>query len=192
MVDAKSFGKRLRILMDEYGDTVYTLGEYLGVSPSTVSRYVSGVFLPKKTAVDAIARRYGMSMDSGVRKIPLLGSVAAGVPLLAEQNEEGNVWAAESENVDFALKVKGSSMINAGIFDGDIVFVRKQNDVSDGEIAVVLVGDEATVKRVYRSGESVRLHPENADMNDIIYEGSELCEIKILGKVIFAHRKVCQ
>jgi repressor LexA len=127
-----------------------------------------------------------------VREIPILGRVAAGKPLLAVENLEGSIFLAQSwiknEKV-FALKVKGESMVSAHILDGDMVIVRAQNDAENGEIAVVLIGDEVTVKRFYRENGNVRLQPENPTMEPFIFT-SDSPEFAILGKVIGMFRKV--
>ena len=93
-------------------------------------------------------------------KVPVVGKIACGFPLLAEENIIDYEYAERNENIDFALIAKGSSMINARIFDGDIVFIRRQNDVEDGEIAAVLIDEEATLKRVYKLNGDLLLKSE--------------------------------
>ncbi len=115
--------------------------------------------------------------------VPIVGTVAAGQPILAEQNIEGYfpIPADHMPNTQtFLLKVKGESMINAGILDGDLVLVREQSVASDGEMVVALLEDSATVKTYYREDGYIRLQPENDYMDPIIVEGPLL----ILGKVI--------
>ena len=114
--------------------------------------------------------------------VPVIGTVAAGVPLLAEQNIEDYfpIPAERMPNVQtFLLRVKGDSMVNAGIFDGDMVLVREQPTARDGDIVVALLDDSATVKTYYREDGYIRLQPENNFMDPIIVEGPLL----ILGKV---------
>ncbi len=121
--------------------------------------------------------------------IPIVGTVAAGTPILAAQNIEDYIdlpitrRALRSSDL-FALKVKGESMIGVGIMDGDIIVVRKENVAQNGEIVVALVGDEATVKTYYRENGHFRLQPENPTMAPIIVED----ELIILGKVVSVHR----
>ena len=124
--------------------------------------------------------------------LPLLGNVACGEPIFAEDNMETFVDAEEGTKADFCLRVKGDSMVNARIFDGDIIFVRKQDMVDDGEIAVVLVEDEATVKRVYydRENNVLTLMPENPTYKPMRYVGSELDLIRIIGKVIAGQYRI--
>ena len=119
------------------------------------------------------------------QKLPLLGQIAAGGPLLAEQNIEDEIAVPEplGRNADFLLRVKGESMINAGILDGDILVVQRAQDARNGEIVVALAGDdesadEATVKTFYREAGRVRLQPENDALEPIYAD-----HVQILGKV---------
>ncbi|MCL2147192.1 MAG: transcriptional repressor LexA [Synergistaceae bacterium] len=118
------------------------------------------------------------------QKIPLLGEVAAGVPIYADQNFECYVELGTQVKADFALRVKGDSMVNARIMDGDIVFIRKQPVVGNGEIAAVLIDDEATLKRFYREGDIVTLFAENTAYPPRIINLNEAADIRILGKAI--------
>lgn len=95
------------------------------------------------------------------KKIPLVGTIAAGEPILADENIEGYIDLDERIKADFCLRIKGYSMVNANIHDGDIIFIKKQSDVDDGQIAAVLIDDEATLKRVYKYGNSIQLRAEN-------------------------------
>ena len=119
-----------------------------------------------------------------MKKVPLLGTIACGEPILAAENIEALINADEDLNADFALRCKGDSMINARIFDGDIVYIREQPDVEDGEIAAVLIGEEATLKRVYKYPSKVVLRPENPLYDDMIYSKEEMNEVRILGKAV--------
>lgn len=120
------------------------------------------------------------------QKIPLLGSVACGEPIYAEEDKESYIVLGTNIKADFCLKAKGDSMIGARIHDGDLVFVRKQEMVDNGEIAVVLIGDEATLKRVYYYPESQKLmlQAENPSYAPFMYVGEELDQIRILGKAV--------
>ena len=104
---------------------------------------------------------------------------------MAEENIEYYVLVDDRDSVDFALKVRGDSMINARIYDGDLIFVRKQPIVENGEIAIVLVEDEATCKRFYQYGKTVVLRPENSNYKEMVYGKSDKARIEVLGKVIF-------
>ncbi len=118
------------------------------------------------------------------KKIPLLGTIACGEPILATENIDKYIEMPESVGGTFALKCKGDSMINAHIFDGDVVYIREQPDVENGEIAAVLIGDEATLKRVYKYPSKVVLRPENPLYNDITYAEEEMNDVRILGKAV--------
>ena len=126
------------------------------------------------------------------KKLPMLGNVACGEPIFANEDHETLVDADGSLDADFCLTAKGNSMINARIFDGDILFVKSQASVNDGEIAVVLIEDEATVKRVYYDKENniITLMPENPMYKPMRFEGEKLNQIRILGRVVFGHYSV--
>lgn len=111
-------------------------------------------------------------------------TIAAGQPIFAEEHFESYVEAGANIRADFCLRVKGDSMINARICDEDIVFIRKQPDVNDGEIAAVLIDNEATLKRVYKKKGEIILVAENPAYKPLVYKGEELNEIRILGKAI--------
>lgn len=118
------------------------------------------------------------------RLVPMLGAIACGEPVLAEQNIEAYVNVNADIPADFALKCKGDSMINARIFDGDIVYIRRQSDVDDGEIAAVLIDTEATLKRVRRYPGKLVLSPCNPLYDDLIYTAEQLDSVRILGKAV--------
>lgn len=119
-----------------------------------------------------------------MRKVPLIGSIACGTPILADENREGAVDIPDHVHADFALRCKGSSMINARIYDGDIVYIRQQEEVEHGEIAAVLIDDEATLKRVYLYDDHISLEAENPQYRPMVYWGDEMNKVRILGKAI--------
>ncbi len=116
--------------------------------------------------------------------VPLLGTIACGEPILAAENIEDNVEVPEHIHADFALRCKGDSMINARIHDGDIVYIRRQPAVNNGEIAAVLIGDEATLKRVYVYEDHVVLQPENPAYEPLVYFKDAMQAVRILGKAV--------
>ena len=118
------------------------------------------------------------------KKIPLLGTIAAGVPIYADENFDGYRECTEDIDADFCLKIQGDSMIGARINDGDIVFIKKQPDVDNGEIAAVLIEDEATLKRVYKEKDSLILQAENPKYAPIVYTAESYVECCIMGKAI--------
>ena len=119
-----------------------------------------------------------------MQKVPLVGSIACGTPILAQQNIDGSVDAPEDIRCDFALRCKGDSMIDAGIHDGDAVYIRIQPEVENGEIAAVRVGEEATLKRVYYDGTTLTLMPANASFAPMVYTGPQLDDVHIEGRVV--------
>lgn len=124
--------------------------------------------------------------------IPLIGRVAAGAPIVAEQNYDGLVNFKSYFHCDegtFALRVRGDSMVEAGIVDGDLVIVRSQPQVSNGEIAVAIIGDEATVKRLFDEGAHWRLQPENPVLEPMFVSKNEP-QFRIAGKVIGVVRRI--
>jgi repressor LexA len=186
-----------------YPPTVREIGEEVGLaSPSTVHAHLANLERAgllkrdptKPRALELIGRALfaeGGPAESNVvelPKLPLLGQIAAGGPLLAEQNVEDSIAVPETLKGDFVLRVKGESMIEAGILDGDLVVVKRAQDARNGDIVVALAGDdesadEATVKTFYRENGRVRLQPENASLEPIYAE-----HVQILGKVVGVFR----
>ena len=133
--------------------------------------------------------------DANMIEVPLLGRVAAGAPILAQENVEDTVridsfLLGGSGKEVFALRVKGNSMIEAGIHDGDFIFVKKAPNASPGEIVVALIEDEATVKSYHPEGDRVRFQPHNKDMEPIYVARSEFKQTMILGRVVGVYRKM--
>lgn len=176
-IDKSSISLYLSGKVTPKGDKLYKLSLALNVSPA----WLSGFNVPmnektlKNTNIIPLPQR---------KNIPLLGTIACGEPILATENIDGFVSADENITADFALKCKGDSMINARIFDGDIVYIRQQADVENGEIAAVLIGEDATLKRVHKYENKIVLSPANPMYDDLIYSGERLNEIKILGKAV--------
>ena len=119
-----------------------------------------------------------------MRRIPLVGTIACGTPILADQNIEEYVSIPKNITADFALTCKGDSMINARIFDGDIVYIRQQDTVESGQIAAVLIDGEATLKRVRLFEDHISLEPENPQYRPFVYWGEEMNTVRILGKAV--------
>ena len=179
----------------ELGLTQLDVANAVGVSEATVSRWESGdIANMKRSRIASLASVLKMSpsiimgwneeheahMPSNIipmpamRKVPLVGSIACGTPILAEENLDGTVEAPDHVRADFALRCKGDSMINA----------RKQESVEHGEIAAVLIGDEATLKRVYIYDDCISLEAENPQYKPMVYRGEEMNNIRILGKAV--------
>ena len=119
-----------------------------------------------------------------MRKIPLIGSIACGAPILAEEHIEDHIDIPTHIHADFALTCKGDSMINARIFDGDLVYIRQQETVESGEIAAVLIENEATLKRVKLLPDRIILSPENPLYDPLVFRNEEMNTVRILGKAV--------
>jgi repressor LexA len=189
-----------------YPPTVRDIGKAVGLaSSSTVHAHLANLEKAgllrrdpsKPRALELLDRavegvrdtvQQGVQSIVGSTGLPVVGQVAAGAPILAEENIEDYVQVpaeAGGESGQFILKVRGESMIDAGILEGDFVVVRKQETAADGEIIVARVGEEATVKRFFREADHIRLQPENATMEPI-----RTREVEILGKVVGLFRSV--
>jgi repressor LexA len=192
--------------IDQHGvpPTFREIGDHLGIrSTNGVSDHVralerkgyveraGGPGAARSLRVSRQAR--GTLEDDRVVGLPVLGRIAAGMPILAEEDHETTLMIDSGLLPQggklFALVVKGDSMIDDGIFDGDYVFVRAAPSCRDGEIAAVLVDGEATVKRVYRERGRLRLQPSNAEMSPI-YVGEHVSECEIMGLVVGVYRRV--
>jgi repressor LexA len=182
-----------------YPPTVRDIGKAVGLaSSSTVHQHLANLEQlgllrrdpAKPRALELLSR---MVHGAGAvaphpAGLPLLGTVAAGQPVLAEENIEDYVsvpQAAGGDDGTFLLRVRGESMRDAGIIEGDLVVVRSQEHATDGEIVVALVGEEATVKRYFREADHVRLQPENAAMEPI-----RSSDVRILGRVVGVMRSL--
>lgn len=119
-----------------------------------------------------------------MNRVPLLGAIACGAPILAQEHIEDYVDMPAHIHADFALTCKGDSMINARIFDGDVVYIRQQDTVENGEIAAVLIDGEATLKRVRLFDDHISLEPENPQYRPLVFWGEEMNAIRILGKAV--------
>lgn len=164
-------------------DAVYELARVLDVSEA----WLMGYDVPperKTVAKGAPAIPPGFIPLPKMKKVPLIGAIACGDPITALQNREGEVDAPEDMRCDFALKCHGDSMTGAGIYDGDTVFIRIQPEVENGEIAAVRIGEEATLKRVYYSGDTLTLMPANAAYAPMVYTGETLNDVQIEGKAV--------
>jgi repressor LexA len=202
----KTFGDRLKELRMENGltqkDLIKIIKEkYCSVlSKSMISKWENNLEEPARfTDVIAFAEYFGVTTDYLIgitedkysfaqkhsnKAIPLLGTIAAGVPILAQVDIQGYEFVNPDEQVDFCLRIKGNSMIGARIFDGDTIFIHKQDEVENGEIAAVQIdGEEATCKRFYKDNGKVTLHSENPTIPDMIYTAKDKKLIKVLGKV---------
>ena len=204
--------ERMRSAMTLRGISQADIANHTGIGKSSISTYLTGEYEPKQRNLHKIADVLNVDpgwlmgldvpMERNIlntapeaplpygllrvrrKRIPLLGTIAAGVPIFAEEDLDAHVVVDYDVNCDFALKVVGDSMINARINDGDIVFVREQPDVNEGEIAAVIVDDSATLKRVYHIPGGVMLASENPKYPPMVFTRDNSDSIRILGKVV--------
>lgn len=204
----KKFYQRLLYAIEKSEMTYRELAKITGIPPSTLQRYASGQTekipidkieaIAKATKVSAaflmgweevpaetaLYEKIGISPLPEFKKLPLVGEIACGEPILAEQNIEEYINCPENVDATFCLRCKGDSMIGARIQDGDIVYIHQQPTIENGEIAAVLIDNEATLKRIYRQADKVILQPENPAYPPLVFVREEINQIRILGKAV--------
>lgn len=188
----KARKKELKLTLDD-------ISERTGVSISTIKDIFRGAtYAPRLDTVQAIEEALELTSNKSVfdtypnirpvtrRRIPMLGEIACGKPIYANEDRESYVEVGTDLNVDFCLTARGDSMVGARIRSGDIVFCKAQDMVNNGEIAAVIIGDEVTLKRVYYYPESQKLvlQAENPKYEPFVYLNEELNQIRILGKAV--------
>lgn len=199
------FKDRLREAMNKEGLKQVDLSRKTGISAPTISEWLKGSYLAKQDKVAILAKALNVSpswlmgLDDTEteslppncfpiekRKFPLLGNIACGEPIFADEDFEGYVEAGADIDADFCLRASGDSMIGARIHDGDIVFIKQQPIVDNGQIAAVLIENEATLKRFYydQASDTVQLMAENPSYAPIVKMKSDLNDIRILGRAI--------
>lgn len=204
--------QRLNELMTYFNINQTDIVKKTGIPKSAISMYLSGQRKPRQDRLTDIAEAYGIneawlmgydvpmtgnSMNISslsnifpieLKSFPMLGEIACGIPKYASEDRESYIMAGTDIKADFCLRATGDSMINARISDGDIVFIRKQETVENGDIAAVVVNDEneATLKRLfyYQDKGLLILKAENPAYNDLIFTGEELNQVHILGKAV--------
>ena len=196
------FKTRLNSVMQEKNIKAAELSRRTGISKPRMSQYVNGVYVPKADAICAIANALSVSESfllgntedssssqmgsSKFKLLPLIGEISCGYPVFANQEDDGAVVTDIDTDADFCLIANGDSMKDARICHGDTVFIKKTDLVNNGEIAAVIINDEATLKRVYYYPEArkIMLIPENANYQPLVFEGKELDKIHIIGKAV--------
>lgn len=205
------FAERLKSLRTTKGLSQADFAKQIKISKSSVNMYERGEREPSFKTLEQIADYFNVDMDyllgksdiinraqwsssipsasniipmPQTRRIPLLGSIACGEPILAVENIEEYINIPKELAGDFALTCKGDSMINARIFDGDIVYIRQQDTIENGEIAAVLIDNEATLKRVRLFDDHISLEPENPMYKPLVYWNEEMNTVRILGKAV--------
>ncbi len=200
---------RLKELRKELSMTQEEISQKLGITRGAYANIENGRREPDLNTLNTLAIIYNTSVDYLIgrtdattsstaavvttipgafipqfKKIPLVGNIACGQPIFAEENIEGYVDCEANVHASFALRCKGDSMINARINDGDLVFIHEQPSVETGEIAAVLIGEEATLKRVYINPDNITLLAENPRYAPLVYANENMNSIKILGKAV--------
>lgn len=196
---------RLSQLRQEKGLNMREAARQLGMPYTTYVNYEKGTREPNSETLISLAKFYGTSIDyllcksdsppgrdippgfepmPKMKKVPLIGAIACGDPITAEQNIEKMVDVPENIRCDFSLTCHGDSMVDAGIHDKDVVYIRIQPEVENGEIAAVRIDGEATLKRVYYNPDTLTLMPANPAYAPMVYTGSQLEEVHIEGKAV--------
>ncbi len=206
-----TFGEKLKSIRLARDMSQQDFAKLLNTSKQVISRYELGQTTPKISVAAAWCQILNVSLDSmlnddmpvseslagergsylanilqlpNTKRVPLLGTIACGEPITATENIDQYIEVSEGIHCTFALRCKGDSMIDARIMDGDVVYIREQPQVENGEIAAVLIDDEATLKRVYLSDGVVQLVPCNAKYAPMVYAGAQLEQLRILGKAV--------
>ncbi len=196
-----NIGTLIKKLRTENGYSQEELGSMLGVQRAAVQKWECGTVKNlKRETIKKLSEIFNVPPSSFIddeylsyenvisfpkmNRIPILGTIACGTPILATENLEGETTIPEDIKADFALRCNGDSMIDARINNGDIVYIRQQPTVENGEIAAVLIDDEATLKRVYITDNTITLVACNSKYQPFVYTGEQLNEIRILGKAV--------
>ena len=186
-------GEIIRTLREKQGLSQEQLANRLGYRDrSTIAKIETGKQGLSQSKIKQFASFFKVSVYHimGIEempttyKVPILGSIACGAPILAQEHIDGYTGVPDTIHADFALICKGDSMMGARIYDGDLVYIRQQETVENGEIAAVLIDGEATLKRVRLGPDSISLMPENPMYRPIILWGEEMNQIQILGKAV--------
>lgn len=197
----KIMAKNIRRFMKIHDKTRNEMCDALGVKYTTFTDWINGNTYPRIDKIELMANYFGvnksdlvedrslsLSSESFVsttgKLIPLLGTIAAGVPILAEENIEEYYTIDKSLRANFALRVRGDSMIDANIFNGDIAFFVEQPDVENGEIAAVVIDDSATLKKVYHTDSGIILQAANSKYSPIVITNEDLEETRIAGRLV--------
>lgn len=186
-------------ILKSRGLSPYKVSKETGVSQATLTSWKNGSYTPKYDKLKKIADYLNIDVSELTgdnndvdNKVPIIGQIACGAPIFASENIEGYAPVCYGVRADFCLFAKGDSMVNARIYDGDLVFIKKQSMVENGEIAAVLVEDSATLKRVYYYPDQNKLilNPENPKYEPLVYVGEELDSVQILGKAVGFSTKI--
>lgn len=202
-----TMAENIKYYMELNNKTRNDMCEALGLKYTTLTDWVNGKKYPRIDKIEMMANYFGIEKSDLVekrnplpkasniiplpktKKVPLLGMIACGEPILAVENIESYVDMDSDIHADFALKCKGDSMINARIFNGDIVYIREQPTVENGEIAAVLIDGatdeaEATLKRFYRENNKITLCAANPMYEDLVFREENMNRVRVVGKAV--------
>ncbi|UHR03294.1 transcriptional repressor LexA [Peptoniphilus sp. GNH] len=202
--------KNLQYYMDKHSINNKELSEIVGVSESTVGKWLLKKATPRMGAIEKLSDYFkiqksdlleekeqidllnipGIIPIKKLKKIPILGTIACGDPILAVENID-DYFSVDADIVtgDFALRCKGNSMIEANIFEGDIVFFKETPIVENGQIAAVVIDEEATLKKFFKTNSSIILQPCNENYNPIILTENDHKDIRIIGLMVGVYSK---
>ena len=195
------FKKNLNRFIEQSGKNKRMISDEMKIPYTTLAEWANGNKFPRADGIEKLANYFKILKSDlleesedvyiydnispiRLKKFPMLGNIACGEPIWADEDKESYVMADMDISTDFCLTAKGDSMIDAHIYDGDIVYIRKQPIVDNGEIAAVIIDDEATLKRFYREGNKVTLMPCNPRFSPLVYTNEELNNIIIVGKAV--------
>jgi len=193
------FSKEIKRLRKERGLSQSQLADALNISRTSIGNYEQGIREPSFEMTELIADYFNVDISTFFndtqpkniipierRAVPMIGNVACGEPITANQEFQSYVEVGANINCDCCLKARGDSMKNIRIYDGDIVFIKRQPMVENGDVAAIIIEDEVTLKRFYYYKENnlIILKPENPEYKDLIYSGSDLERIKVFGKAV--------
>lgn len=203
---------RMKQLREEMQKSKAQVAREMNMPYTTYVNYEKGAREPNSELLIMIATYFGVSIDyligrsenrlpqsiiatnltplKQIIKIPIIGRIACGKPILAEQNYEGFTYCPDNVKADFVLKCQGDSMIDANIQDGDFVFIKESPIVENGEIAAVIIGEEATLKKVYYQNDTITLLPANTAFEPMVFSKEEINSIHICGKAVAVLRHI--
>ena len=201
---------RLRIALNKNRMKQIELSEKTGIPKSAISQYLSGKVNPKQDKIYLMANALGVTENwlMGIEeerpeipkgdnihpvepvKIPILGRIACGKPIFEAEDFQGYISFISKIKVDFCLIAQGDSMIGARIHDGDVIFIRQQPEVENGEIAAVSINDEVTLKRVYIHDKQIVLNAENPKYAPMVFSFDQIDSFRILGKAVAFQSKI--
>ena len=196
--------ERMKSLRLAHSLSLSAIGDIVGVTYASVSRYESGMISPRKTIIEKYSLYFkvsplwllGLSDEKHFSpsndpvRVTVFGSIKPGVPVQKQTDIISYTWVTSEKGVNFGLRISDDSMINARLLEGDTVLVRTQNTVENNDIAVVMLDGNAIIRRIIKINDMVVLHPENPSYDDFIYSKRDQHEMRIIGKVKILYSEV--